>query len=92
VTVLSAVVIPFLVGALAVSFWSWMRTHRELLKTCRERDEARERLRHAEAELMEAGFRWGKQDTRKPNEFQATVIAWLNTFYPERVEYHASEE
>ena len=32
VTVLSAVVIPFLVGALAVSFWSWMRTHRELLK------------------------------------------------------------
>lgn len=59
-TVLSTVVIPFLVGALTVSFWSWMRTHRELLKTCRERDEARERLRHAEAELMEAGFRIGR--------------------------------
>ena len=43
-------------------------------------------------DFLKGTYGWGKQDTRKPNEFQATVIAWLNTFYPERVEYHASEE
>jgi hypothetical protein len=64
--------LSFLVGALAVSFWSWMRTHRELLKTCRERDEARERLRHAEAELMEAGFRIGRLQRQRIDLFRET--------------------
>lgn len=41
----------FCAGSVTASFCSWMYTYGKLLEARRERDEARERLRHATSEL-----------------------------------------
>lgn len=38
-------------------------------------------------DFLKGTYGWGEPSARKPNAFQAVVIAWLNEFYPEREEY-----
>jgi hypothetical protein len=53
-------------------------------------DRAQNRMGDTGWDFMKGELSVGRH-TRTPNEFQAKVIAWLNTFYPERAAFHGEE-
>lgn len=55
-------------------------------------DRAQNRMGDSGWDFMKGEFSWGRQQPRTPNEFQAKVIAWLNTYYEDRHGFHHGGE